>query len=155
MSMNTKEAINEVRRFAQFTKAFQHLTEVADELANANNLIKERHDQADAAAALISEHQTHLDTIVEEMQGQEKELAERAEAAANTRQGLLAKAEAKARDITAEAQEKLEAYAEEGQQAAIQLRELRTNVARQQSVLDGLTRNIAKAREQARKIIGG
>ena len=153
--MNTKEAIGEVRKYARFIKAFEHLEAVAEALAQADNLIKERNDRADAVAALISEHETHLDAIDKEIQLQEKERDERAESAAMTRRALLGKAEAEARDITAEAQTKLDSISEESQSAAIQLREIRANVTKQQAVLGGITRKIEQAREQARKIIGG
>ena len=153
--MNTQEAVGEVRKFARFIKAFEHISEVAEALASADNVLKERVDQLAAIDATISENQGHLDGIIEAQQTQKDRLKVAADAAIGECEQLLSDASAEAGALVSEAQREVENISEQAQEAAIQLRALCEEITSTQTQLDELTAKLAEARQQARKILGG
>lgn len=153
--MNTNEAVGEVRKYARFIKAFEHLAEVADTLAKADNLVKEREEQAAKLQGLIDQNHAQIQAQGEELLAQRDHLSDQAAANKDECDAQLRQADDRAQEILAEAKRELDTLTEENHKAAVNLRAVRQQTTAVAAELDELQPKLAEARAQARLIIEG
>ena len=153
--MKTKQAIAEVRKWANTIKAFEKITEVADQLEQAEQILKESsralivmNEQVDLAGGTLEG--MGADMLIRRDQLKDMEATAQAE-----RDTIISRANGRASDIVGEARANLDRYTEEGQSAVIELREVRTEITKREADLAALTAKLEKAHRQARRILGG
>lgn len=153
--MKTKEAIAEVRKWANTIKAFQKLTEIADQLARADQLFEEHARNLTVLNEQIELAEQTLDRHGADLLAQHDKLKDMQTTAQAERDKIISQANGRAADIVGEARTNLDRFTEEGQSAVITLREIRTEITKRKADLAALTVKLDKARSQARQILAG
>lgn len=153
--LTLQEAVAEVAKFGRIIKGLEKLTETAQALQGAEQLITERKAQADALLPVIDEREGLV----------AKRTAEVADAEAKAAD-IISAATAKADEILAEARAAVKAEAElaavdlglkraDLAEATDALAAIQAQTIEAQAALDDLTARITAANEARRKIIAG
>ena len=151
--LTTAQAIAETRKFAQFIKAFKHISEIADALEQAEQLVKERETRLAGIDMQIEKSTAELQALDEQALTQRSELTQAAQVAREARDNLLAKAEAKARGFTSDALERQNQLTAQADQAVRELKDIRQKLASAKAQLDIVQKQTAKVRENVKRFL--
>lgn len=153
--MNTKQALGEVRKFARFIKAFEHIEAVADELAKADQLISEREKQLTDLSESIDQAKSTLAELEEQANLCVQATVEERDRAQEDYNTVLAGANKKAAEIGADAEARLTNLVDDQELEGRVLRELRKKITSANAELAAILPRLEEVRAQARKIVGG
>ena len=153
--LTTAQAIAETRKFAQFIKAFKHISEIADALEQAEQLVKERETRLAGIDMQIEKSTAELQALDEQALTQRSELAQDAQVAHDARDNILAKAEAEARGFTSDALERQKHLTVQADQAGHDLKDVQQKLASAKAKLDIVQKQTAKVRENVKRFLSG
>jgi predicted nucleic acid-binding Zn-ribbon protein len=155
IEMTVTQAAAEAQKFAQTIRAFSKLTEVIDVAVSAEQLAKESAAATDKARAELEGLRGDIATAGAELAAAKESAAQVIADGKGKAAAAIDNAEAKASNLIAEAEADRDAAAAVLADANAKAAEIDQAVAAMRAELADIEGRIAKAKEQARALLGG